>query len=110
MGTLIDGCKAGPSLARDDTAMMLITCPWCGPRNQIEFTYGGDATLRRPAPDASESAWVDYGYLRETPCGPPDELWYHGAGCHCWFNAQRDTRTHQILASVSIDQPLPADP
>ncbi|MDQ2918068.1 MAG: sarcosine oxidase subunit delta, partial [Pseudomonadota bacterium] len=25
---------------------MLIPCPWCGPRNQIEFTYGGDAAIR----------------------------------------------------------------
>ena len=40
--------------------VMLISCPWCGPRNQIEFTYGGDATLRRPAPDAPDTAWVDY--------------------------------------------------
>ena len=50
--------------------MLLIPCPWCGPRNQIEFTYGGDATLRRPAPDAPEAAWVDYVYLRDNPCGP----------------------------------------
>ena len=50
--------------------MMLIPCPWCGPRNQIEFTYGGDATLRRPAPDAPEAAWVDYVYLRDNPRGP----------------------------------------
>jgi len=109
MGTLIDGCKAGPSLARDDKTMMLIPCPWCGPRNQIEFTYGGDATLRRPAPDAPESAWVDYVYLRDNPCGPHDELWYHGAGCHSWFKVRRDTRSHEILQSAPIDHPLPAD-
>ena len=29
--------------------MLLIPCPWCGPRSQIEFTYGGDATVKRPA-------------------------------------------------------------
>jgi sarcosine oxidase delta subunit len=53
--------------------MMLIPCPHCGPRNQIEFTYGGDATLRRPAADAPEAAWIDYVYLRDNPCGPHDE-------------------------------------
>jgi len=37
--------------------MLLIPCPWCGPRSQIEFTYGGDATVRRPALDASEDEW-----------------------------------------------------
>ena len=36
--------------------MMLIPCPWCGPRNQVEFTYGGDATVKRPANDAPETA------------------------------------------------------
>ena len=31
--------------------MLLIPCPWCGARAQSEFSYGGDATLKRPAPD-----------------------------------------------------------
>jgi len=86
--------------------MMLIPCPWCGERNQIEFTYGGDATLRRPAPTAPQSVWVDYVYLRDNPCGPHDELWYHAAGCRSWFKVRRDTRTHDILASAPIDRPL----
>jgi len=86
--------------------MLLIPCPWCGPRNQVEFTYGGDATLRRPAPDAPESAWIDYVYLRDNPCGPHDELWYHGAGCRSWFKVRRNTRTHDILTSAPADQPL----
>ena len=90
--------------------MMLIPCPWCGPRNQIEFTYGGDAMLRRPAPDAPEAAWVDYVYLRDNPCGPHDELWYHGAGCRSWFKVRRNTRTHEIIASAPADQSLPDDP
>jgi methylglutamate dehydrogenase subunit B len=80
--------------------MMLIPCPWCGPRSQIEFTYGGDATLRRPATDAPASAWAAYVYLRDNPCGLHDELWYHGAGCRSWFTVRRDTRTHDIVASA----------
>ena len=86
--------------------MMLIPCPWCGPRNQVEFTYGGDATLRRPPPDAAEAAWVDYVYLRDNPCGPHDELWYHGAGCRSWLKVRRNTRTHDIIASAPVQQPL----
>ena len=49
--------------------MLLIPCPWCGPRNQIEFTYGGDATVRRPAADAPDAAWFAYVYLRDNPHG-----------------------------------------
>lgn len=84
--------------------MMSIPCPWCGPRNQIEFTYGGDATRSQPAPDAPEAAWADYVYLRDNPCGPHDELWYHGAGCRGWFKLRRDTRTHEIVASAATDR------
>jgi sarcosine oxidase subunit delta len=87
--------------------MLLIPCPWCGPRNQVEFTYGGDATLRRPANDASALAWVDYVYLRDNPCGAHNELWLHSAGCRSWFKLRRDTRTHDIVAVARINQSLP---
>ena len=29
--------------------MLLIPCPWCGPRDEIEFHYGGEAHIARPA-------------------------------------------------------------
>jgi heterotetrameric sarcosine oxidase delta subunit len=80
--------------------MLLIPCPWCGPRAQVEFTYGGDATAVRPAADAPEAAWVAYVFLRDNPAGAHDEWWFHGAGCRQWFRVRRDTRTHEILASA----------
>lgn len=86
--------------------MLLIPCPWCGPRAQVEFAYGGDATVRRPPGDAPESAWSAYVYLRANPCGPHDELWYHAAGCRGWFKVRRDTATHEILASAPPGEPL----
>jgi sarcosine oxidase subunit delta len=87
--------------------MLLIPCPWCGPRNQIEFTYGGDATVRRPAAEAPEAEWIRYVYIRDNPMGPHDEWWLHGAGCRQWFRVRRDTRTHEILASAGPDASLP---
>lgn len=87
--------------------MLLIPCPWCGPRSQVEFTYGGDATVVRPANDAPEQAWFDYVYLRDNPCGPHDESWLHSAGCRSWFKVRRDTRTHDIIGSAPIGQELP---
>ena len=36
--------------------MLLIPCPWCGPRPQTDFTYGGDGTVVRPAEDAPRQA------------------------------------------------------
>jgi heterotetrameric sarcosine oxidase delta subunit len=88
--------------------MLLIPCPHCGPRNQVEFTYGGDAAPRRPATDAPAALWFEYVYLRDNPRGPHDELWLHSAGCRCWFKLRRDTRTHDIVAVARIDEQLPA--
>ena len=82
--------------------MLLIPCPWCGPRNQLEFTYGGDATVVRPGNDAGEAAWFDYIYLRDNPSGPHDEYWLHHAGCRQWFQLRRDTRTHDIAGSTRL--------
>ncbi len=70
-------------------------------------TYGGDAGVVRPADDASEAAWFDYVYLRDNPSGPHLELWLHSAGCRSWFKVRRDTRTHDILASSRLGDPLP---
>ncbi len=87
--------------------MLLIPCPWCGARSQVEFTYGGDATVKRPAPDAPDAAWYAYVYVRDNPAGPHDEWWLHSAGCRQWIRVRRDTRTHDILASAQPDQALP---
>ncbi len=90
--------------------MLLIPCPYCGPRSQIEFSYGGDATLRRPDATAPLAAWSEFVYLRRNPAGPHDELWFHGAGCRSWLKVRRDTRTHDILASAGIDEALGGEP
>ena len=87
--------------------MLLIPCPWCGPRSQVEFTYGGDATLRRPPVDAPEADWFRYVYLRDNPMGPHAEWWIHSSGCRRWFSVRRDTRTHEILDSAEPGGPSP---
>lgn len=79
---------------------MLIPCPYCGSRPFTEFVYNGDATVRRPAEDAAEAAWMDYVYLRDNPRGSHVEWWHHTAGCRQWIKVRRDTHTHAIDASV----------
>ena len=80
--------------------MLEIKCPWCGPRAQIEFTYVGDATRRRPDADtASQEDWYDYVYLRDNPRGPHDELWQHTAGCRHHIKVRRDVVSHEIIAT-----------
>ncbi len=77
---------------------MRIPCPYCGPRGNDEFSYLGDAKVRRPdpaLPDA-EQTFHDYVYLRENPSGVHRELWYHRGGCRAWLVVTRNTRTHEI--------------
>jgi len=80
--------------------MLLISCPWCGPRDETEFSYGGDANLARPAdPDAASAAeWTDYLFMRANPKGPHSERWNHAAGCRRWFHVLRDTTTNAVIA------------
>ncbi len=88
--------------------MLLIPCPWCGPRDEVEFHYGGEAYIARPAdPDAlDDAAWAEYLFMRNNPKGPFAERWVHSAGCRRWFNLVRDTATHRILAVYKIgDRP-----
>jgi methylglutamate dehydrogenase subunit B len=78
------------------TDVLLISCPHCGPRDQTEFAYGGDASVVRPAADAPLEAWFAYVYLRDNPAGPHEEYWQHVAGCRHWFRIRRDTVTHEM--------------
>ncbi|CAA2101782.1 Sarcosine oxidase subunit delta [Methylobacterium bullatum] len=76
---------------------MRIRCPHCGPRDNGEFSYLGDAAPIRPeGMEVPPAAMHDYVYLRDNPAGPHRELWYHGAGCRSWLVVDRDTRTHEI--------------
>jgi len=38
------------------------------------------------------------------------ERWQHAYGCGRWFNAARDTVTHEILAVYRMGEPKPALP
>jgi len=90
--------------------MLLIPCPYCGTRDEIEFTYGGEAHIARPANSwtLSDEDWAGYVFLRANPKGPHYERWRHSHGCGRWFNAQRDTRTHEILATYRVGDRRPA--
>jgi sarcosine oxidase, subunit delta len=86
--------------------MLLIDCPYCGPRDEIEFRYGGQAHVARPKePDKlSDAEWAAYLFMRDNPKGPFRERWVHAAGCRRWFNMLRDTATHRILAIYQIGE------
>ena len=47
--------------------MLLIRCPWCGLREESEFSCAGEAHIVRPLePDSlSDEEWADYLFMRE---------------------------------------------
>ncbi len=61
----------------------LLPCPNCGPRDVNEFSYAGEVT-KRPN-------------FRENVAGIQREWWYHRLGCEVWFQAERDTRTNEVI-------------
>ena len=90
--------------------MLLITCPWCGPRDESEFSYGGEAHILRPAdPDAlSDQQWADYLFHRKNKKGLMQEQWNHSAGCRKWFHAERDTVTYKIISIYKVGEVPPS--
>ena len=79
--------------------MLVITCPFCGPREESEFSCGGEAHIARPLAENSltDAEFADYLFLRDNPKGVFLERWRHAAGCRRWFNVVRDTVTHEII-------------
>jgi len=82
--------------------MMLIPCPWCGPSDENEFGYGGQAHVAYPDdPHAlDDEAWGRFLFVRENPRGWWQERWFHSAGCRRWFAVARHTVTNEIRAAL----------
>ncbi|WP_328745321.1 sarcosine oxidase subunit delta family protein [Streptomyces sp. NBC_00285] len=90
--------------------MLLIPCPWCGPRDESEFHYGGQAHVPYPESpaDLTDEEWARYLFFRANPRGPFAERWSHAAGCRRWFNAVRDTSTNEIQTVYRVGEERPA--
>lgn len=89
--------------------MMLIPCPNCGPRNETEFEWGGEAHVAYPKDpsELSDTEWSRYLFYRKNPRGHHNERWVHSLGCRKWFNAVRDTVTYEFLASYRAGEQPP---
>ena len=90
------------------TDMLRIPCPYCGMRDEPEYSFGGPSHVTRPTPQASDAEWTSYLFNRENPKGIHFERWLHAYGCGRWFNIARNTVTHAILAVYPMGAPAPA--
>ena len=92
--------------------MLVIDCPYCGPRPELEFAYAGQAHVVRPVDPSAVGAdqWAEYLYLRANTRGVHAERWRHVHGCARYFNALRDTTTDQFVATYRSGEPRPERP
>jgi sarcosine oxidase, subunit delta len=84
--------------------MMQINCPWCGVRDELEFVCGGTTQIKRPDAACGDQEWGEYLFLRENPQGLHRERWRHAFGCGQWFNVDRHTVTHEIVAVYGMQE------
>jgi sarcosine oxidase, subunit delta len=89
--------------------MLLIPCPFCGARPELEFRYGGQAHIARPENPAAltDNAWAEFLYLRDNTRGVHAERWRHIHGCARFFNLLRDTTTDRILTTYKTGEARP---
>jgi sarcosine oxidase, subunit delta len=89
--------------------MLLIACPWCGPRPENEFRYGGEAHIARPRDPGSvnDHEWAAFLHMRTNPKGVHYERWRHIHGCGRFFNCMRDTASDRILATYRPGESRP---
>ena len=85
--------------------MMLIRCPWCGPRGATEFHYSGEAAPRPDPSSATPREWREYLYFPANPLGLVTETWYHRMGCRRFIRVERHTETNEIRAVRAAGAP-----
>ena len=81
--------------------MHLISCPFCGPRDETEFRFGAEAGKQRGTVASSAQDWARYLYFQENPKGETSEIWLH-LTCGEFFLLERKSLTHAIHRSAGL--------
>jgi sarcosine oxidase subunit delta len=83
--------------------MQIFPCPFCGPRDETEFRFCGEAGNIRPGGGkaAPTAKWSRYLYFQRNGQGRVAEIWAH-IPCGELFRLERDNVTHAVYESVSL--------
>ncbi len=76
--------------------MILLPCPWCGPRGADEFGYVGESRVRPDPGSTTPAEWRAYLYHRRNTAGWTRETWYHRMGCRRYLTLERHTVSNQV--------------
>lgn len=84
--------------------MIIIECPFCGPRDECEFVYGGPVREKRPSSTQhlTDDDWLDYLLVPANPIGDVAERWWHARGCGSWITLLRNTVTHEVTITTEM--------
>jgi heterotetrameric sarcosine oxidase delta subunit len=74
----------------------VLRCPNCGECEVTDFAFGGEVG-ERPGGTPSVRELNAYNYFRRNVAGVQREWWFHRSGCRGWFQAERDTRTNEVV-------------
>lgn len=82
--------------------MQIFTCPFCGPRDESEFHFGGEAGNTRPdGAEVPAARWAGYLYMRANPKGQVREVWVH-VTCGEFFVMERDSVNHKVTETFAL--------
>lgn len=82
--------------------MLMIICPFCGPRNSEEFSYQGEVRLRPDVNNTDPAEWRRYLYMNSNPSGWVSERWFHISGCRRHLMLERHTATNEIRDVTAV--------
>ena len=76
--------------------MKIMNCPLNGPRNILEFVWGGEVKEMPNPSTCSDAEWAEYTFLENNTAGVVCEWWCHVPSSY-WFIAERNTITDEII-------------
>lgn len=88
--------------------MQRFDCPFCGLRDEREFSFAGEAGKIRPdtTGPVSDTDWAEYLYMQSNPKGATEEIWVH-LTCQEYFAMTRDSVTGEVFATTCLRTPAP---
>lgn len=83
--------------------MQIFPCPFCGPRDEREFHFAGEAGKTRPdtTQTVSDVDWAKYLYTQRNEKGPVREIWMH-LPCSEVFVMERNSVTMEVLGTTVL--------